>query len=98
MRITLVVGALLFAASLPADAHAVGKVYRIGVLSYGTDRRDLFRRAAIYVDRIFKGARPGDLPAEPPTKFELAINLRIARTLGLRMSPSLLGRADHVVQ
>jgi ABC-type uncharacterized transport system substrate-binding protein len=69
-----------------------------GLMSYGTDRRDLFRRAAIYVDRIFKGARPADLPVQAPTKFELAINLKTARTLGLTMSPSLLRRADHLVQ
>jgi ABC-type uncharacterized transport system substrate-binding protein len=69
-----------------------------GLISYGTDRRDLFRRAAVYVDRISKGARPADLPVEAPTKFELAINLKTARTLGLTVSPSLLRRADHVVQ
>lgn len=69
-----------------------------GLMSYGTDRRDLFRRAAIYVDRIFRGARPADLPVEAPTRFELAINLKTARTLGLTMSPSLLRRADHLVQ
>jgi putative ABC transport system substrate-binding protein len=69
-----------------------------GLMSYGTDRRDLFRRSATYVHRILKGARPTDLPVEHPTKFELAINLKTARTLGLTIPPSLLRRADHLVQ
>jgi putative ABC transport system substrate-binding protein len=69
-----------------------------GLMSYGTDRRDLFRRAAGYVHRILNGARPGDLPIEPPTKFELAINLKTAKTLGLAIPPSLLRRADYIVQ
>jgi len=67
-------------------------------MSYGTDRRDLFRRSATYVHRILNGARPGDLPVEPPTRFELAINLKTARALGLTMPPALVQRADYLVQ
>lgn len=69
-----------------------------GLLSYGVDVSDLFRRAAIYVDRILKGARPSDLPVQAPTKFELAINLETAKSLGLAVAPMLLATADEVIQ
>jgi ABC-type uncharacterized transport system substrate-binding protein len=69
-----------------------------GLMAYGTDLRDLFRRSATYVHRILKGARPAELPVEPPTKFELAINLKTARALGLTIPPSLLQRADYLMQ
>ena len=69
-----------------------------GLISYGPDFRGFFRRAADYVDMIFKGARPEELPIEGPTKFELFINLKTAKVLGLGVSPMMLGRADEVIE
>ena len=69
-----------------------------GLLSYGVDRVDTFRRAASYVDRILRGAKPAELPVQLPTKFEMVLNLRTAKALGLGVPPSILLRATEVVE
>ena len=92
------IGALTLAALLPMISGQREDVEVGGLMSYGPDFPDLFRRAAGYVDKILKGAKPADLPVEQPTKFELVINLKTAKALGLTVSRLLLAQADEVIE
>jgi putative tryptophan/tyrosine transport system substrate-binding protein len=88
-----------------ANKHHLPAVYGLpvfatsgGLMAYGNDLTNPFRGAAIYVDRILKGGKPGDLPVQPPTTFDLVINLKTAKALGITITPSLLGAADEVIE
>ena len=83
---------------VPAVYHLSAFARDGGLLSYGADRVDSFRRAATYVDRILRGEKPGDLPVQFPTKFETIVNRKTAKALGLAIPPSILLRADEVIE
>jgi putative tryptophan/tyrosine transport system substrate-binding protein len=84
--------------NVPAVYGTSDSVREGGLLSYGPAQIDAFRRAASYVDHILRGANPADLPVQLPTKFEMAVNLKTAKTLGLTIPPNLLALADEVIE
>jgi putative ABC transport system substrate-binding protein len=92
------IGSFALANRLPMISEVREFADASGVATYGVNRADLWRRSASYVDKIVRGAKPGDLPVEQPTRFEMVINLNHARALGLDVPPTLLARADEVIE
>ena len=89
---------LAMTAKVPAIYNAREQVAAGGLIAYGPNFADLYRRAASFVDRILRGTKPGDIPVEQPAKFDLVINLNTAKALGITIPPSLLTRADEVIE
>jgi len=94
----VLINTLAFAAGLPTMYGFRAQVETGGLMSYGPNFRDLSRRAADYVDKILRGSKPADLPVQQPTRFDLVINLKTAKALGLDLPPALLARADEVIE
>jgi putative ABC transport system substrate-binding protein len=92
------INTLALAALVPTMSADRGSVEAGGLMSYGPNFPDLWRRAADYVDKILRGAKPDEIPVEQPTKFDLVINLTTAKALGLEVPPTLLARADEVIE
>ena len=92
------INTLALSARLPTIYGSREYVDAGGLVSYGPNWTDIFRRAADYVDKILRGTRPGDIPVEQPTKFDLVVNLKTSKALDLELSPSLLARADEVIE
>jgi putative ABC transport system substrate-binding protein len=94
----ILINTLALGARLPSMHAGRDYVEAGGLMSYGPNFADLFRRAADYVDKILRGAKPADLPVEQPTKFDLVVSTKTAKALGLELSPTLLARADQVIE
>jgi putative ABC transport system substrate-binding protein len=92
------IGSFALSNRLPMICELRELVVAGGLASYGTSRSDLWRRSASYVDKIMRGANPGDLPVEQPIRFELVINLKTAKAIGLDIAPTMLTRADEVIE
>jgi len=97
-RHTELINALATRHGLPAVYSTRLQIEAGGLISYGPDFNEIWRRAAVFVDKILKGAKPADLPVEQPTKFEMVINSKAAKALGLTIPPTLLARADEVIE
>jgi putative tryptophan/tyrosine transport system substrate-binding protein len=93
-----IIAKLAIANALPLSSWSRQTLVAGALMSYGVDHDAICRRVAVYVDKLLKGAKPGELPVEQPTKFEFLINLRTARVLGIEMPPPMLTRADEVIE